>query len=60
MKQQLEASIAAVQAIAVPFDQALVNDDGRAKILAAVRALQAQTETIVEIATLLGIQINLE
>jgi putative iron-regulated protein len=60
MKQQLEASIAAVQAIPVPFDQALVNDDGRAKILAAVRALQAQTETIVEIATLLGIQINLE
>jgi putative iron-regulated protein len=60
MKQQLEASIAAVQAIAVPFDRALVDDDGRAKILAAVRALQAQTETIVEIATLVGIQINLE
>jgi putative iron-regulated protein len=60
MKQQLEASLAAVQAIPVPFDQALAHDDSREKILTAVRALRAQTDTVVEIATLLGITLNLE
>jgi putative iron-regulated protein len=60
MRQQLEASLAAVQAIPVPFDQALAHDDSRAKILTAVRALQAQTDTVVEIAALLGITLNLE
>ncbi len=60
MKQQLDASIAAIQAIPVPFDRAIANDESRAKILAAVRALQAETDTLVDIATLLGITINLE
>jgi len=59
-KGQLEASIAAVQDIPVPFDQALLSDAGRDLIMEAVRALQAETDTIVEIATLLGITINLE
>lgn len=60
LKQQLSDSLAAVDAIPVPFDQAINNDVSRAKVLTAVRALQAQTETLVEIATLFGIQINLE
>ncbi|MGE0550595.1 MAG: imelysin family protein [Kofleriaceae bacterium] len=60
MRDQLAASIAAIEAIPVPFDQAIMNDDGRAKALAAVQALQAQTETTVEVASELGIQINLE
>ncbi|HWO17166.1 MAG TPA: imelysin family protein [Kofleriaceae bacterium] len=60
MKGQLDASLAAIAEIPVPFDQAIANDTGRAKVMAAVRALQAQTETLVEIATLFGIQINLE
>ena len=60
LKQQLETSLAAVQAIPVPFDQALAHEESRAKILEAVRALQAQTDTIVEVATLLGITLNLE
>jgi putative iron-regulated protein len=63
MKQRLDASLAAVQAIPPPFDQAIQGEDdepGRVKVIAAVRALQAQTETIVEIAGALGIQINLE
>ncbi|HEU0033095.1 MAG TPA: imelysin family protein [Kofleriaceae bacterium] len=60
MQDQLAASIAAIQAIPVPFDQAIMNDDGRAKILAAVRALRDQTDTIVDVATLLDITINLE
>jgi putative iron-regulated protein len=60
MKQQLEASLAAIDDIPVPFDQAILNDDGRAKILVGVRALQAEAATLVEIATLFGIRINLE
>jgi len=60
MKQQLEASLAAIAEIPVPFDQAIMTEAGRAKVLAGVRALQAQTQTLVEIATLFGIQLNLE
>lgn len=57
---ELAASIAAIEAIPAPFDRALDDEAERPKILAAVRALQAQTETVVEVATLLGITINLE
>jgi hypothetical protein len=37
-----------------------MNDAGRAKVTAAIQALQTQTETTVEAATALGITINLE
>ncbi len=57
---RLAASISAIEAIPVPFDQAITNEAGRAKVTAAIDALKAQTETTVEIATLLGIEINLE
>jgi putative iron-regulated protein len=61
MKTQLTASITAIEAIPAPFDQALQDDAvGRVRIMAAITALRAQTETMVEIATLLGITINLE
>jgi len=60
MKAQLDASLAAIQAIPVPFDQAILNDAGRGQILAAVRALQAEAGTLAEIATLFGLRINLE
>jgi putative iron-regulated protein len=61
MKEQLAASIAAIEAIPLPFDQAIMDDaDGRVKVRTAIDALKAQTETTVEIATLLGITINLE
>jgi putative iron-regulated protein len=61
MQQQLAASIAAIEAIPTPFDQALQDDaNGRMKISAAITALRDQTDTMVEIATLLGVQINLE
>lgn len=60
MQQQLEASLAAIAAIPVPFDQAILNEDGRAKILAGVRALQAEAQTLVQIATAFGIQLNLQ
>jgi putative iron-regulated protein len=60
LQGQLQASLDAIQAIPVPFDQALMNDAGRTKILTAITALQAETETIVDVATLLGVTINLE
>jgi putative iron-regulated protein len=61
MTTQLAASIAAIEAIPAPFDQALQDDaNGRVKIMAAITALRAQTDTMVDIATLLGITINLE
>ena len=53
-------SIVLIQAIPVPFDQAILNDAGRAKVQAAIEALHTQTETTVEAATKLGITINLE
>jgi putative iron-regulated protein len=60
LAEQLSASVAAVDAIPVPFDRAIVDDAGRAKALAAVRALQDQTATLADVATLFGIQLNLE
>lgn len=61
MKTQLAASIAAIEAIPKPFDQALQDDAvGRVKIKDAITALREQTDTMVDIATLLGITINLE
>jgi putative iron-regulated protein len=61
MTTELAASIAAIEAIPAPFDQALQDDaNGRVKIMAAITALRAQTDTMVEIATLLGITLNLE
>ena len=61
MQAQLAGSIAAIEAIPTPFDQALQDDaNGRMKIRTAITSLREQTETMVEIATLLGVQINLE
>lgn len=63
MKSELTASLSAIQAIPTPFDQAIqgVNTaPGRMAVLAAIRALQTQTETIAEIAALLDAPINLE
>ena len=61
MQADLQASIDAIEAIPQPFDQAIMDDAvGRVKVRAAIDALKAQTETTVEIATLLGITINLE
>lgn len=63
MKQRLQASLDAIRAIPAPFDQAILGNDsspGRQKVKAAIDALRAQTETLVEVATALGIQLNLE
>jgi putative iron-regulated protein len=63
MQTELAASIAAIEAIPGPFDQAMMGDDtaeGRVRIAAAIKALRTQTSTIAEIATLLNISLNLE
>ena len=63
MTMQLAASIAAIEAIPAPFDQALQDDaagGGRAKIQTAINALRDQTDTMVEVATELGITLNLD
>jgi len=60
MQDQLAASVAAIEAIPVPFDQAIIDDAGRVTARSAITALRTQTDTTVELATLLGITINLE
>lgn len=63
MKQRLQASLDAIKAISGPFDQAILGENsspGRQKVRAAITALRAQTETLVEVSTALGIQLNLE
>jgi putative iron-regulated protein len=63
MKADLAAVIAAIGTIPVPFDQA-INDEavggGREKIKLAMEALAQLTDTTVEVATALGVTINLE
>ncbi len=58
LRDQLEASVAAIEAIPAPFDQAIIHN--REQVQAAIDALRAQTQTIVEVATLLGLTLNLE
>jgi putative iron-regulated protein len=60
LKGELAASVAAARAIPAPFDQAIVTEEGRAKVQAAIDALRAQTKTIAQVATALGITLNLE
>jgi len=59
----MNAMTAAVDAIPDPFDQAILGDDdapGRVAVLAAVRAIQDVGDGLVEVATLLGVEINTE
>lgn len=60
MRAELAATAAAIAAIPMPFDQAITDDAKRPLVEAAIDALKAETETIVEIGELLGIQINIK
>jgi putative iron-regulated protein len=63
MREQLDASVAAVAAIPAPFDQAILGSDtqpGRVAIRTAIDALRAQTRTTADIARLFDVQLNLE
>ena len=57
----MTAMMDAVEAIPAPFDQAILGDDdapGRVAVLAAVRAIQAVGDKLVEAASALGAEIN--
>ena len=58
MLTALESSMVAVNEIPVPFDQAIVNPEGRPLVLEAVFLLQDQGDLIAEIASELGLTIN--
>jgi putative iron-regulated protein len=63
LRSEVEASLAAVEAIPAPFDQHLrdgVPDDdpGRAAVLAGIEALELQTDTIVDAAAAVGVSID--
>jgi putative iron-regulated protein len=61
LKADISASLVAIDAIPTPFDSAIDDDaNGRPKVMAAIAALQKQTDTTVEAADALGITINLE
>ncbi|CAN5838996.1 imelysin family protein [soil metagenome] len=61
LKTEIADTVTKMSMIPVPFDQA-INDDanGRPKILAAIDALHTQTDTTVDVATALGIRLNLK
>jgi len=58
MRTALTDSVAAISAIPAPFDQAIIHNRG--EVQAAIDALRVQTKVIVEVATLLGLTLNLE
>lgn len=60
VKSDLDALLGAIDAIPQPFDQAILDDAGRAKIQAAIDAAKKVTDDIVDVATALGVTINLE
>jgi putative iron-regulated protein len=60
---KMAAAVTAVAAIPAPLDQAILGadtDDGRVKILAAINALKAVAASLVDVADLLGLQVNIE
>jgi hypothetical protein len=63
MKTDLAAAHAAIEAIPVPFDQAIQDDaagGGREKIAAAIDGLQTVADTTVDVATALGLELTIE
>ena len=55
MTRRLDATAKAVNAIAPPFDREIVTEAGRQRVGAAIEALRAQANLIVDIAKSLGI-----
>ncbi len=63
LRTEVTASVAATRAIPAPFDQHVQDGvadgaPGRSSVLAAIEALELQTDTIVDAATALGVSIN--
>lgn len=59
VKREIRESLAALEAIPQPFDQAILGDDtrpARAAVQSAIRKLQALGETILEVGDALGLE----
>ncbi|HET7846560.1 MAG TPA: imelysin family protein [Acidimicrobiia bacterium] len=64
LEEEIAASVAAAESIPAPFDQSLApgvpdDDPGRVAIQETILALELQSETMVEAADLLGLELNL-
>lgn len=63
LKAQIQASIDNIRAIPAPFDQAILGADtapGRVAIAAGIASLRQVRDSVVQVATLLGLRITLE
>ena len=60
MQAQLDATNTALSAIPAPFDQAIIDNAKRPIVISGIKALQAEAATLVEVATALGITINMQ
>lgn len=63
VREELDAAVEAIEAIPGPFDQAILGADttpGRVAIVSARQALRTLTSSLVEVADLLGVTLNLE
>jgi putative iron-regulated protein len=63
LRDELDASVGIAEGLEPPFDQLILGEDdapGRTRLLELIEALDAQGDTIAELATRLGYQISLE
>ena len=62
LRTQLQGAIDEIDAVPAPFDQAILGDDTQARehILAAIEGLQAFTETLIDAAKALDIDLKLD
>jgi putative iron-regulated protein len=60
VRKKLADALAAVQAIPAPFDRAIVDLEGRAKVQAAIDATNALTTALTAAATSVGVTVDLE
>ena len=56
LSRDLEATLAAVNAIQAPFDREIAETEGRRRVQKAVQLLRKQSDSIVEAAKAIGIQ----
>jgi putative iron-regulated protein len=63
LREQIQEAIDNIKAVPAPFDQAILGDndsEGRVHVLAAIRSLQTFTETLVDAAHALDIDLKLD
>ena len=63
LREQIQEAIDNIKAVPAPFDQAILGDndsEGRVHLLAAIRSLQTFTQTLVDAAHVLDIELKLD